>query len=305
MKLAQLTLLTWLAIASHSAIGAGLNIALTNDDGWDAVGIQALMTVLSERGHAVTLVGSLTQQSGSSAAINSGVLTVRKEGERQYSAAISATEGAEPLVSGMLAIDIATRLDTKTPDLLVSGINHGANIGSATQHSGTVGAVIGALSRGINKPIPGIAISSDDPDCAEQCIEDHYLEVAAYLADLVDQLRVKAGNGESILPAGIGLNINYPPLPRDEIKGVKIARQGRAFGIYGRQFVLTYACAGCAGLAVGESAEAGMTAGTDAQPDIAGADTIAFNAGYITIVPIQGDYTADDYESYAELLGSR
>ena len=83
---------------------------------------------------------------------------------------------------------------------------------------------------------------------------------------------------------------------------MKIARQGRAFAIFGAQIVLSYECAGCAGLAVGEATQAGMRPEPDTQPDVVDADTIAFSSGYISIVPIQADYTADDYESYADLL---
>ena len=54
--------------------------------------------------------------------------------------------------------------------------------------------------------------------------------------------------------------------------------------------------------AVGEAAQADMRPEPDTQPDIADADTIAFSSGYISNVPIQADYTADDYESYADLL---
>ena len=66
---------TWLAclglaLASAHAAAAGLNIALTNDDGWDAIGIRVLHEVLTGKGHRVTRVGSITQQSGSSAALD-------------------------------------------------------------------------------------------------------------------------------------------------------------------------------------------------------------------------------------------
>lgn len=281
---------------------AALNIALTNDDGWDAPGVQALAEVLSARGHNVTLVGSATQQSGSSAGINGGPLIVTKQATRQYSAAASATQGAEPLSSGMLAINIATQLDGQTPDLLFSGINSGANIGSAALLSGTVGAVIGAITPGVGPQIPAIAISTDQPQCATACIAQHYQQVAQYAASLLDRLQEKK---PPMLPPGIGLNVNYPNRPAAEIKGVKLAKQSPGLGLGGQRGSLEFPCPDCGSLAVGASTTTqGIRPGSDNTKEDKRDDLTAFQAGYITIVPIQADYTAPRYTRLRSRLGN-
>lgn len=271
-----------------------LNIALTNDDGWDAPGVQALAEVLAARGHNVTLVGSATQQSGSSAGINGGPLIVTKHADRQYSAAASDTEGAEPLSSGMLAINIATQLDGQTPDLLFSGINSGANIGSAALLSGTVGAVIGAITPAVGPQIPAIAISTDQPKCDRACIDLHYQQVAQYAANLLGRLQAKR---PPLLPPGIGLNVNYPNRPASEIQGVKVARQSPGMGLGGQRGTLEFPCPDCGALEIGGSTTTkGIRPGADQTKANKQDDLTAFQAGYITIVPIQADYTAPRYQ---------
>lgn len=271
------------------AVNAGaLRIAITNDDGYDSAGIKALQAAFTGAGHVVTTVGPLTQQSGSSAALNTTPITITRHGERLYSAAISSTEGAEPLVAGMLAIQIATQLDGAPPDWLVSGINQGANLGNATQHSGTVGAAIGALGGSFASRVPAIAVSTDEPKCEQPCIEQHYAAVAGFVSRLLAALK-------SPLPTGTGLNINYPALPADAIKGVKVVRQGNGFPINGRVLQMALSCAECAELKDGESATAGLAPAPDTAAVLAASDTEAFAAGYITIVPIEGDHTANQF----------
>ncbi len=279
-----------------------LNIALTNDDGWDAPGVQALAEVLAARGHQVTLVGSSTQQSGSSAGINGGPLIVTKQAERQYSAAASPTEGAEPLSSGMLAIDIATQLDGQTPDLLFSGINSGANIGSAALLSGTVGAAIGAITPAVGPQIPAIAISTDQPECSSECIDLHYRQVAQYAANLLERLQAKR---PPLLPPGVGLNVNDPNRPASEIKGVKLARQSPGMGLGGKRGTLGFACPNLAALDIGSSATTnGIRPGADQTKADKRDDLTAFQDGYITIVPIQADYTAPRYQRLRSRLSN-
>ncbi len=282
------------AANSYSANQA-LNIALTNDDGWDAGGVQALFQVLTEQGHQVTLVGSATQQSGSSAALNGGPLRITKQAARQFSAALAAddAQGAEPLSSGMLAVAIATQLDGSTPDLLLSGINSGANIGAAALHSGTVGAVIGAISAGVDPQLPGIAISTDEPRCDTTCKTQHYNQVAQYAAHLLQQLQQHANKSEApLLPQGLGLNVNYPQRASAEIRGARLTEQSAELGFGGNRARFGFQCLACAALELGETASTkGLTGGPGELP--AGDDDVAaFIGGYISIVPIHANYTA-------------
>jgi 5'-nucleotidase len=294
-----------IAIASICALLAGFahaverqRLALTNDDGWNSAGITALNTEFRARGHVTTLVGPLTQQSGSSAAFNTGKISVTRQSERVYSAAINAQEGAEPLVSGLLAINIATSLDQARPHWLVSGINQGANLGSAAQHSGTVGAAIGALSGSFGEPVSALAISTDEPKCDPACIESHYADVARFAADVLERL------GRP-LQSGMGLNINYPALEPDAIQGIRFTRQGRGFPIDGRPVKLVYQCLSCNSLQDGGVAEAIMQPAPDSSTLEKDSDSNAFAAGYITIVPIEGDYTAGDFRNLKRKVGGQ
>ncbi len=288
--------LIWSTLAVVAEAGEPLRLALTNDDGWNSAGISALNTEFKARGHITTLVGPLTQQSGSSAALNTGKISVTRQSERIFSAAISPQDGAEPLVSGLLAIDIATSLDHAPPHWLVSGINQGANLGSATQHSGTVGAAIGALSGSFSEPVSALAISTDEPKCDPACIESHYADVARFAADVLEQL-------DKPLQSGIGLNINYPALAPTAIKGIRFTQQGRGFPINGRPVKLVYQCPSCNSLQDGGVAEAIMQPSPGAQTAESDSDSSAFADGYITIVPIEGDYTARDFRALKRSIG--
>ena len=297
---------------------SALNIAVTNDDGWSTYGIHALFNALTAAGHTVTLAGPLTGESGSSAAINLGGLIIQKRGENVYSVATSEGGSAEPATSGLIATNIAFQMTNSQPDLLISGINDGANLGPAAQISGTVGATIASISRFAGESIPAIAISTNarceegssgddqvvpDPDD----IPDACKEVADFIVELVDELETLPhySNGKSgILPAGLALNINYPsaaPL------GVKLADQGQLPYIaqLGGSAALKYECIGdCVNMAIGDIAPGGRTGIIFInEDDIKKADTDFFAEGYITIVPIEADYTANANASKG-LLGT-
>ena len=295
------------SIALLASPGAwGLEIALTNDDGWNSIGIQAVKRALVANGHTVTLAAPLDGQSGSSAALNlSGILITKQrddQGAPEYSVAVAGgTEGAEPATSALVALDIARQRSGRLPDLLVSGINDGANIGAFTQISGTVGAAVAALSPAFNGAVPAIAISTD-PVCSEATAaceaanEAHFDQVAGFLVAVVAHLESKPGvlaSEAGLLPAGVGLNINYPPVASPA--GFVLANQGRTASIGGATLTLGIGCYGpCATIPVGDTLPGGITGATpDNTVEVRRADTTAFSQGYITIVPITPDYTAD------------
>ena len=303
---------------SAPSIGWALDIALTNDDGWDAMGIQAVKRALVDAGHTVTLAGPLYQQSGSSAAINETELVIRKErgiefeGAWEYSVALApdGTESAEPATSGLVAIDIARERSGRLPDLLVSGTNDGANLGAITQPSSTVGAAILAMGSSFNGSVPAIAISADAicSEDTEDCLtrnEDHFARVAAFLVGLIDHLQTKPGilrKEAGLLPPGIGLNINYPPV--EVPNGVVVAQQGRTAPIDGLSVTYTIGCFdSCADLEAGDSQSGGIKAIVpDSTPELRNADTEAYAQGYIAITPIVADYTIDGYRKYESVF---
>lgn len=320
-------------LAAAIAMGAGLtllsastqalNIALSNDDGWMAPGIQAMKAALVSAGHTVTLAAPLDEQSGSSAAVNASpgdlLITKRAEGPgiQEFSVATTAsggTEGAEPASSALVAISIAG-----DPDLLVTGINSGANIGSFAQISGTVGGAIVGLGSSFNQAVPAIAISTDEVcDPEEVAVEEvddcnaanaaHYASVAQFMANFIAHLETKPGylaKESDLLPPGLGLNINYPPT--DNPKGVKVTVQGRTarFGV-GFPVAIQFGCYGdCANAPVGTPIPGGISGILeDETTDVRNGDAENFEKGYITIVPIEADYTAKSPLRFKSVVNS-
>ena len=310
-----------LAAAVVIAIGCShparaLNVAISNDDGWDAPGIQALKDVLLEHGHSVVLAAPLDQQNGSSAALDLGPLVVTRERENEYSVSVDIDgnlHGAKPASSALIAIDISTQLNEGAgPDLLVSGIDADANVGAATVFSGTVGAAIAAVSRDLNGEVPAIAISTSEPDCGdslteEECLalaDGHYRDVAAFIAEFIAHLETRAGFLHSVThglrPRGWVLNINYPGLAPDAVKGVRVSRQGMRFDGGSNTLV---SCPGCLELEDGESADGGISGAVeDDSRDVPNSDVVWFNKGFITVVPLTPDYTARAFKRFRSVV---
>ena len=113
---------------------SALNIALTNDDGYNALGIQVMKSALEAAGHTVTLAASLTDQSGGSMAFDQGPLKVRKEGDRTYSVALaqSPTIGAKPSNCAYVALAIAASRAGSVNRLSTVGPNRPASSPSGT-----------------------------------------------------------------------------------------------------------------------------------------------------------------------------
>jgi 5'-nucleotidase len=280
-----------------------LNVLLTNDDGWNAAGIQSMKAALVADGHDVVLVGSSTQQSGSSAAINTDDVEVVKQrepsddGAFEYSVGILGTDdGAEPATSVLVGIGIAETVFGGAPDLVISGINAGQNLGGFTQISGTVGAATVAISKALGGgTLPAIAISTDelcDPVAEAGCDAVNgpiYDAAANFVVDLVAALDAKHG---ALMPSGVGLNINYPPL--QPVAGAVVARQGQTGkfpGVPGA-VSLTFGCyADCVSADVGVGIPGGITGVVPVEETVAAADTIKNEDGFVTVVPIRSDFT--------------
>jgi 5'-nucleotidase len=176
---------------------------------------------------------------------------------------------------------LSITLEGDAPDLIVSGTNIGANVGTATPFSGTVGATVAGLAAGI----PSIAFSSDPPDVDEDdpAIAAHYANVAAFAVQLIAHLESKPGalsNEPALLPAGVALNVNYPTVAPEDVKGVELTVQGQASSA---SLVFAPLGGGIFIPAVGP--------GTGGE-DVLRSDTAALADGYITVTPINSDMTA-------------
>lgn len=193
-----------------------LNIILTNDDGFETPLIQSLFTALTAAGHNVVMSAPYSGQSGTSGLVQFLVPLGPTE-EASEGGALPA--GSPPLGSTTLAdqqyyvagavtsavgygIDVlAPRIFGGGPDLVLSGPNEGQNTGLLTSHSGTLGATVTA----INKGIPAIALSAGN--------EEENSELIAELALMVIE------RAFSSIPPGYGLNVNFP----DTVEGTTAA----------------------------------------------------------------------------------
>jgi 5'/3'-nucleotidase SurE len=248
--------------------GGGLHILLSNDDGVGAPGLRALHEVLRARGHRVSVVAPSVDRSGNSVSVTTqGSLHVR-----EVAPGIRAVDGTP---ADCVRVALTVLLD-EAPDLVVSGVNFGQNIGAGTVMSGTVGAAITAASFGV----PAIAVSQA-VDAQELAATARFFpDAAEFAAALIDALLRHEGRG--LMPRFTVLNVNHPPRHRGEVAGVKLTRQGRS-----TLFELRYE--------PGEDGEIRVSfAPSSSLEPVADADTAALGAGYVTVTPLDGSWTASD-----------
>lgn len=189
-------------------------VLVTNDDGIDSPGLRALALALRSRGMEVTIAAPVAQSSGSSASImaendDGRIRVVRRTLEGIEEVPAFAVHGGP----GLIALIAARGAFGDPSDVVASGVNHGANVGRAILHSGTVGA---ALTGGLNGAW-GLAVSLDvglDPTVF------HWEAAAEAAADLVPALLQH--------PRGTVINVNVPNAT--EFRGV-VEAELAPFGI--------------------------------------------------------------------------
>ena len=184
-----------------------MRILVTNDDGVYADGLFALTVALREVGD-VTVVAPERQQSASGHAITlHKPLRLSPVVLRDGSPAF-ASNGTP---SDCTALGILEAMGGDV-DLVVSGINHGPNLGWDVHYSGTVSAAIEAAM--VGKPSLAVSVASWDTGI-------HWEPVAKFAAQVARRLRTRP------LPPHTILNINAPNLPQSELRGVAVTTQGR------------------------------------------------------------------------------
>ena len=248
-----------------------MNILLTNDDGIWAPGLRSLYHVLSSAGHQITVVAPLTEQSAVGHAVTlSSPLRIKKVNDGPFQG--FAVSGS-PVDCVKIALGTVYNLQ---PELLISGINNGANVGVDILYSGTVAAATEAALVGI----PALAVSIDhfNPvDLAEQ---------AEYILAFIPKIKWAS------LPPRRILNINFPDLPVPECKGLRLCPQTQA--VYedwydertdprGRRYY--WLC--------------GEILPQNLEPDT---DRTLLTQGYITLTPLTFDFT--DHELMQNLAQS-
>jgi len=178
-----------------------MHILLSNDDGYQAPGLLSLHQSLSDLGD-IDVVAPDRNRSGAS---NSLTLEAPLRAETQPNGFVS-VDGT-PTDCVHLAI---TGLLDKEPDIVVSGINAGANLGDDVIYSGTVAAA--TEGRFLGFPAVALSINSFTPK--------HFTSAARVAKKIIQQLMLKP------MASDVILNINIPDYPYDEIKGIKATRLG-------------------------------------------------------------------------------
>ncbi|MGK7397002.1 MAG: 5'/3'-nucleotidase SurE [Candidatus Cyclobacteriaceae bacterium M3_2C_046] len=187
-------------------------ILVSNDDGITSEGIRILVELMQEIGEVV-VVAPDSPQSGMGHAITVG--NALRLAETDIFKIFSGVKAFQCSGTPADCIKISKRfaLEGRKPDLVVSGINHGANSSISVLYSGTMSAAIEAAIEGM--PAIGFSLCDYSQDA-------DFSHVQKFVNDITRQVL------ETGLPKGVALNVNFPARQEQPIKGIKICRQARA-----------------------------------------------------------------------------
>ncbi|HXP30813.1 MAG TPA: 5'/3'-nucleotidase SurE [Stellaceae bacterium] len=185
---------------------ATARILISNDDGIEAPGLKLLTRVARTLAHDVWVVAPETEQSGASHSLTlHRPLRIRKLGPRRF-----AVDGT-PTDCVLLAVNAILR--DKRPTLMLSGINAGGNMGEDVTYSGTIAAAMEATLL----DVPAIALSQHIGDGGRV----QWATAATYVPEIIRRLTALAWPRHTLI------NVNFPDVPPDQVKGIVAAAQGR------------------------------------------------------------------------------
>jgi 5'-nucleotidase len=233
-----------------------LKILVSNDDGYLARGINALALALSEIAEVIVMAPDRNHSGASNSLTLHSPLRVHRVEKNRYFVNGTPSDCVHVALTGFLDED---------PDIVVSGVNHGANLGDDVIYSGTVAAAMEGRFLGL----PAIAVSLAGAHGT------HFDTAARVATDLVRKLQEKP------LSSDIMLNVNVPDLPFDELTGMRSTRLG--FRHRSEHVVKTKDPHGRNIYWVGPAG-----AGQDAGP---GTDFDAIENGAVAVTPLKVDLT--------------
>ncbi|MES2681029.1 MAG: 5'/3'-nucleotidase SurE [Bacteroidota bacterium] len=238
-------------------------ILVTNDDGIFAPGIKFLSGVAAKFGRIVVVAPDKPQSGmGHAITINS---TIRIQKTNYHGAEIEFSCTGTPVDCVKMAINHILK---KTPDLIISGVNHGSNSSINVIYSGTMSAAIEGSLEGA----PSIGFSLCD-----YAMEADFTQAEKFVASIIEN------SIKHKMPKGVCLNVNIPKLRAGDFKGIKVVRQARANWVerfderkdpYGNNYYWL----------TGEF--------VNFEPEALDTDEWALANGYISVVPTQIDLTA-------------
>ena len=191
-----------------SGIAPPMRILLTNDDGIHAPGFEVLEAIAAQLSDDVWAVAPAEEHSGAGHSLTlTRPIRMRRFGPKRF--AVSGT----PTDAVMMAL--AHVMKDNPPDLILSGVNRGANLGEDVTYSGTVSAAMEGALAGVRSIALSQAYSREGLGDA--------IPFAAAEALAVDVLRPLL---DAPFEPGTLVNVNFPALPPEEVKGIRICRQG-------------------------------------------------------------------------------
>jgi 5'-nucleotidase len=180
-----------------------MRILLSNDDGVHAPGLEALYSQLSEIGEVVVVAPDRNLSGASSALTLTNPLRLQKHKNGFHSVNGTPTDCVHLAINQLMKDNL--------PDIVVAGVNHGANLGDDTFYSGTVSAA----AEGRHMGLPAVAVSLVSH-------EETYLITAAKVAKSIVQHLL-----QHPIPSDQILNVNVPSLPYDNLNGFEVTRLGQ------------------------------------------------------------------------------
>lgn len=236
-----------------------MKILVSNDDGFLATGINVLTEALAEIANVVVVAPDRNRSAASNSLTVHAPLRISKIAENRYSVDGTPSDCVHLALTGLLDDE---------PDLVVSGINHGANLGDDVIYSGTVAAAMEGRFLGL----PTIAISLAGDSLT------HFDTAARVVTEMVKKLE------RSSLAPDTTLNVNVPDIPYDELTGIVAARLG--FRHKSEPVIRTRDPHGRTIYWVGPAGK-----GQDAGP---GTDFHAIDQGAVAVTPLKVDLTRHD-----------
>jgi 5'-nucleotidase len=250
--------------------GSAVRILLANDDGYQAKGLLRLAEELQDLAE-ITVVAPERNRSGASNSLTlDSPLRVVRVGERSFYVTGTPTDCVHVAITGLL---------DEEPDMVISGINHGANLGDDVLYSGTVAAAM--EGRFLGFPALAVSLVSDNAT--------HFATAARVTRRLVEGMLREA------LPRNTILNVNVPDLELEALRGLRSTRLG--FRHKAEPVVKAYDPRNEPIYWVGPAG-----GGQDTGP---GTDFHATANGYVSVTPIRVDLTDHPaLESLGNWLGS-
>lgn len=242
-----------------------MRILLTNDDGIHAPGLEVLEHIAGALSDDVWVIAPESEQSGAGHSLTlNQPLRYRKAASRRY-----AVQGT-PTDCVMMAVNHIMK-DNK-PDLILSGVNRGANLGEDVTYSGTIAAAMEGLLTGV----PSVALSQAiNPDVGRV----DWSAAERYGAPIVKSLLDEGW------PGNVLMNVNFPATGGDSVKGIRVTHQGRRnltdMRVEQRKDMRGIAYYWFA-----------LSRGLGAQPDDSDLQTV--RDGYVSITPLHLDLTHEE-----------